>query len=739
MTSALPENPCPVPVPELPDGCPKACTPSIAILPPASHHELITGFIREKPMETITDLTLAKNDPELAPYYGLLERFGLTNAQEDLHQLQSLLPQNGSVYLIAAAANHPETVREAFQGMGWGAGVTWDDWGLQLFQHMFDGKPWTEYALRYHCPGVEDPSDPFGFLTQVWRTYGRDTINPIVLAGHLQWYHTDVLGLPGRHVVFTTFEQLISDPDMTQQLADFADKTVRPRDSKKSDREADWDELCEILKTAIKDSATPDTLSNYFKSHTSELTKTFLQAIKNEIGDDKYRGSGPHDWIIELAEWTITFADKSKPKLTIPPWLVGAFERNIDPGKVLEMESKGIQVAADYHNSNHPRDHFAGKSPKNSLAALTRPEYRDRLPAFITWLEKYQYNPAMIKMVNLLLNEGTKAFQDGKRSTWREIEALWVEFNTRKALKQNKEALSKSGNRSLRLSHGKTTVMVSDGAKSFRENVHSSYVDEITVDSESAQKLQASAVAFKAIVKESAAKLDAEIRDTLVKLVGEDADLKGLEHSQKLPESAIDKIVSDYRDGRPEDVPKAIEEIGRQIKDYVRYTVVVKEPEKYTEVTQGIINGLKKGQQKNTSFKNFWAIKPGQGFDSGYRGVNSRWSHKGFEYEIQFHTEVSLDAKEDKTHEIKARERKFKNEAKALARKAHENMKQAQRSNNDGDRDAAELWAIAAKEGRAAAQAELKKAKEEEDKQREIFYRILEQHGMPLNADKITS
>ncbi len=130
------------------------------------------------------------------------------------------------------------------------------------------------------------------------------------------------------------------------------------------------------------------------------------------------------------------------------------------------------------------------------------------------------------------------------------------------------------------------------------------------------------------------------VTPAMKRIEAEDPDrhLAGLEHSLK------------GKDRLAEKVNEAVEERGhtvesglRMVKDAIRYTFVHRE-DTYTEGVCADCGRLEAAGFERVDRKNSW-----EGLE--YKGINSRWRVPDTSqvFEVQFHTQASLDAKEE-TH-----------------------------------------------------------------------------------------
>jgi hypothetical protein len=84
----------------------------------------------------------------------------------------------------------------------------------------------------------------------------------------------------------------------------------------------------------------------------------------------------------------------------------------------------------------------------------------------------------------------------------------------------------------------------------------------------------------------------------------------------------------------------SVREALGKVSDAVRYTFTCS-PQRYAEVVRADVERLKSEGFELIKLKNLWA-------DEQYKGINSQWSRPqtGLRFEVQFHTQESLEAKE---------------------------------------------------------------------------------------------
>jgi len=112
--------------------------------------------------------------------------------------------------------------------------------------------------------------------------------------------------------------------------------------------------------------------------------------------------------------------------------------------------------------------------------------------------------------------------------------------------------------------------------------------------------------------------------------------MAGLEFRLKTDKSLSEKIVRDAT-GSGEIYSVA----AAKIKDVLRYTIVYSEKD-YRRAVQEAIDALYAKGYKKIRIKNAWSNPPGE-----YKGINAAFeTPRGYEFELQFHTKASLDAKQ---------------------------------------------------------------------------------------------
>ena len=114
--------------------------------------------------------------------------------------------------------------------------------------------------------------------------------------------------------------------------------------------------------------------------------------------------------------------------------------------------------------------------------------------------------------------------------------------------------------------------------------------------------------------------------------------LAGLEHSLKGKDRLTQKV-NEAVDERGHTVDQAF----AMVKDAIRYTFCYPE-DRYTEGVHADCGRLANAGFEHVDRRNLWAGEE-------YKGVNGRWRvpESGQLFEVQFHTQASLDAKEE-TH-----------------------------------------------------------------------------------------
>jgi len=137
-----------------------------------------------------------------------------------------------------------------------------------------------------------------------------------------------------------------------------------------------------------------------------------------------------------------------------------------------------------------------------------------------------------------------------------------------------------------------------------------------------------------------------EIRETEDKIVtpamrrieAEDPDrhLTGLEFRCKREDRIMEKVATALEE-QPDLAP---EEALASVKDTIRYTFQYTE-EHYTEGVVADVTRLKTAGFEQVDLRNSWASEE-------YKGINSRWRvpGNGHLFEVQFHTQISFEAKQ---------------------------------------------------------------------------------------------
>jgi len=139
---------------------------------------------------------------------------------------------------------------------------------------------------------------------------------------------------------------------------------------------------------------------------------------------------------------------------------------------------------------------------------------------------------------------------------------------------------------------------------------------------------------------QKANKEEPAITAELKSIESEKAHLEGLEHRLKSTESLSRKILTDSHD-----MEVSLEEAAANIKDALRYTLIIEEND-YTELTRKTLDKLTEKGYSVYAFKNYWAN------DSiDYQGINCNLkTSDGMIFELQFHTKESYFTKSKKTH-----------------------------------------------------------------------------------------
>ncbi len=180
---------------------------------------------------------------------------------------------------------------------------------------------------------------------------------------------------------------------------------------------------------------------------------------------------------------------------------------------------------------------------------------------------------------------------------------------------------------------------------------------------QTAEQSQATLLAEQRLQK--AKEVEPAITAALKSIESEKAHLEGLEFRLKSVESLTRKIITDSHD-----MEVSLEEAAANIKDVLRYTLVIEEND-YTEITKKTLDKLTKEGYSVYSFKNFWAKD-----NIDYQGINTNLkTPDGVIFELQFHTKESYDTKSEKTHkyyEIIRSESASDEEKAEASRKHHE-------------------------------------------------------------------
>jgi hypothetical protein len=115
--------------------------------------------------------------------------------------------------------------------------------------------------------------------------------------------------------------------------------------------------------------------------------------------------------------------------------------------------------------------------------------------------------------------------------------------------------------------------------------------------------------------------------------------LAGLEHRLKSKDRIVEKVENYLKSNADLSTDQAF----AKVKDAIRYTLQY--PDHH--YTEGVLNDIErlKARFEVVDIRNSWA-------EAEYKGVNSRWRvpDNGQVFEVQFHTEASLEATES-THE----------------------------------------------------------------------------------------
>jgi hypothetical protein len=122
----------------------------------------------------------------------------------------------------------------------------------------------------------------------------------------------------------------------------------------------------------------------------------------------------------------------------------------------------------------------------------------------------------------------------------------------------------------------------------------------------------------------------------------------------KTVESIDSRIRRDMRDGG-----LTAEEAAADVRDDLRYTFVLS-PSSYGNDISAITRALVSSGYLPRRKKNFWLL------DEGYAGINTSWqTPDGKWFEIQFHTQRTLETKEILSHQLYERQRSMPPESDA--------------------------------------------------------------------------
>lgn len=92
--------------------------------------------------------------------------------------------------------------------------------------------------------------------------------------------------------------------------------------------------------------------------------------------------------------------------------------------------------------------------------------------------------------------------------------------------------------------------------------------------------------------------------------------------------------------------------VPKSVRDVARYTVIGKAETMTKEYNSFVAKMLEKGYNVS-AVKNYW-----NNHSNPYNGINNNFvSPKGYEFELQFHTQESFDLKNGKLHELYERQR----------------------------------------------------------------------------------
>ncbi|MEV7418832.1 hypothetical protein [Streptomyces sp. NPDC089919] len=410
--------------------------------------------------------------------------------------------------------------------------------------------------------------------------------------------------------------------------------------------------------------------------------------------ENQAMGSPPFKFSVVLTKWL----ENKRPVLLNSPVLKALVARcaSGDPRYVPEIidvvknfaESRGLPLPTDLVREDPEVEQLttlfeavvsvsgetvgeqwdAGAPPEGSISnVFTTVGAQAKLMDFSEWLAARGHQ-SEANAVDKFRRLGPKMRKDS--ALWITIEALWRRFTTETEAKEFSQVKTEAG-RTVTLRGSDIDVEGGDGGAGTVEDpmeivdtygAQSTEADAMALESPDVAIVQASEAALRKLL-DRVVENDMKIRTLLAGMVKEPAVLDGLEHSEKQLESAIDKIISDFETDLSDNKKVTVNEVAERIKDLVRYTVVIKDSREYTKLTKEILAALRAAGLQEASFKNLWNASP-----TGYRGVNTRWRIDGYEFEIQFHTPTSVEAKGPKTHKLKEKERGMKNQANAKRR-----------------------------------------------------------------------
>ena len=173
-----------------------------------------------------------------------------------------------------------------------------------------------------------------------------------------------------------------------------------------------------------------------------------------------------------------------------------------------------------------------------------------------------------------------------------------------------------------------------------------------------------------------AEKVEQSVTPFLSKLAEKyNGELYGLDNRFKTEKSALRKILSHIEDDMQEnkDDKEYLNRKVTELKDYLRYTIVLKE-ENFTDNVNCILNALKENNYELTDLKNRFN-------DPFYKDISSHYFNDDiikirFVFELQFHTKYTLKAK-NITHHLYEIVREFESDLRELNESIVKNIYEA--------------------------------------------------------------